>query len=164
VYESDPIQLTPGFLNEFDLEQENIVINDGGVSNAITIGMRFSDAPNGSPCDASLVTDVDGCTNAAANLVFSIGGAGNGWILPCTFGMSGDFVIRAIVEPVEQSCYADCDTSTGVGVLDVFDFLCFQDAFATGDPYADCDTSTGVGVLDVFDFLCFQDAFVAGCP
>ena len=30
--------------------------------------------------------------------------------------------------------------------------------------YADCDTSTGVGVCDVFDFLCFQDAFVGGCP
>jgi probable HAF family extracellular repeat protein len=56
------------------------------------------------------------------------------------------------------SCYADCD---GNGGLDVFDFLCFQDAFTAHDPYADCDGNT---VLDVFDFLCFQDAFVAGCP
>jgi hypothetical protein len=55
-------------------------------------------------------------------------------------------------------CYADCD---GNQVLDVFDFLCFQDAFVQGDPYADCDGNT---VLDVFDFLCFQDAFVVGCP
>jgi hypothetical protein len=55
-------------------------------------------------------------------------------------------------------CYADCD---GNNVLDVFDFLCFQDAFVQGDPYADCDGNT---VLDVFDFLCFQDAFVTGCP
>jgi hypothetical protein len=62
-------------------------------------------------------------------------------------------------------CYADCDTSTGVGTLDVFDFLCFQDKFALGNRYAcDCDTSTGYGVCDVFDFLCFHDAFVAGCP
>jgi hypothetical protein len=61
----------------------------------------------------------------------------------------------------EAPCYADCDTSTGPGVLDVFDFRCFQDAFVAGDPYADCDGNT---VLDVFDFLCFQDAFVAGCP
>lgn len=30
--------------------------------------------------------------------------------------------------------------------------------------YPDCDTSTGVGVLDIFDFLCFQNAFAAGCP
>jgi hypothetical protein len=65
----------------------------------------------------------------------------------------------------EASCYADCDTSTGIGVLDIFDFLCFQDSFVRMDPYAcDCDTTTGQGVCDIFDFLCFQNAFVAGCP
>jgi V8-like Glu-specific endopeptidase len=64
-----------------------------------------------------------------------------------------------------SNCYADCDQSTGVGVLDVFDFLCFQNSFVAGNAYAcDCDTSTGPGVCDVFDFLCFQNAFVAGCP
>lgn len=65
----------------------------------------------------------------------------------------------------EVPCYADCDPSTGPGVLDIFDFLCFQQRFVGGDPSAcDCDTSSGPGVCDVFDFLCFQDAFVAGCP
>ena len=59
---------------------------------------------------------------------------------------------------VDSECYADCD---GNGELDFFDFLCFQNAFATGDPYADCDDS---GVLDFFDFLCFQNEFGAGCP
>ncbi|MFG0285652.1 MAG: GC-type dockerin domain-anchored protein, partial [Phycisphaerales bacterium JB039] len=57
-----------------------------------------------------------------------------------------------------QACYPDCD---GSGTLDFFDFLCFQNAFATGDPYADCD---GTGVLDFFDFLCFQNEFAMGCP
>jgi hypothetical protein len=62
-------------------------------------------------------------------------------------------------------CYADCDLSTGVGVLDIFDFLCFQNDFVTAASYAcDCDTSTGQGVCDIFDFLCFQSAFVGGCP
>jgi Beta-propeller repeat len=62
------------------------------------------------------------------------------------------------------TCYADCDTSTGFEVLDVFDFLCFQDSFVNSQPYAcNCDTSTGVR-CDIFDFLCFQDAFVNGCP
>ncbi len=68
---------------------------------------------------------------------------------------------------VEQplTCYADCDTSTGAGTLDVFDFLCFQTSFVSGEPYAcECDPSSGPGVCDVFDFLCFQTAFVAGCP
>ena len=65
---------------------------------------------------------------------------------------------------VEGNCYADCD---GSGMLDLFDFLCFQDSFVNGEPYAcDCDTTTGTNppVCDIFDFLCFQNAFVAGCP
>jgi hypothetical protein len=56
-----------------------------------------------------------------------------------------------------STCYPDCDGNTAI---DVFDFLCFQDAFVMGDPYADCDENT---TLDIFDFLCFQDAFTAGC-
>jgi len=56
-----------------------------------------------------------------------------------------------------DTCYPDCDNNEA---LDIFDFLCFQDAFATTDPYADCDSNN---VYDVFDFLCFQDAFVTGC-
>ena len=76
----------------------------------------------------------------------SIGGGGTGvlqdtWVLGCA-----------------DACYADCD---GIGVLDFFDFLCFQNAFAQMDPYADCD---GTGALDFFDFLCFQNAFALGCP
>jgi len=55
-------------------------------------------------------------------------------------------------------CVADCD---GSGTLDVFDFLCFQNAFDAGEAAADCD---GSGTLDVFDFLCFQNAFEDGCP
>jgi hypothetical protein len=58
----------------------------------------------------------------------------------------------------DGGCYPDCDES---GTLDFFDFLCFQNAFAAGDPYADCDES---GTLDFFDFLCFQNEFAAGCP
>lgn len=62
------------------------------------------------------------------------------------------------------ACYADCDTSTGPRVLDIFDFLCFGNRFAAGDPYAcDCDQSTGPGACDIFDFLCFGNAFSAGC-
>ena len=64
-----------------------------------------------------------------------------------------------------MTCYADCDQSIGPGVLDIFDFLCFQNSFVNSEPYAcDCDITTGPLVCDLFDFLCFQDAFVAGCP
>ena len=65
------------------------------------------------------------------------------------------------------ACYADCDQSTGVGVLDIFDFLCFQESFVNGGVHGyacECDTSAQFPVCDIFDFLCFQNAFVAGCP
>ena len=63
----------------------------------------------------------------------------------------------------DADCYhADCDRSTGIGVLDIFDFLCFQNAFVSADPFAcDCDPDP---VCNIFDFLCFQNAFVSGCP
>ncbi|MEQ9097235.1 MAG: DUF6531 domain-containing protein [Phycisphaerales bacterium] len=54
-------------------------------------------------------------------------------------------------------CPADCDMD---GELTLFDFLCFQNQFASGDPAADCD---GDGSLTLFDFLCFQNNFAAGC-
>ncbi len=77
----------------------------------------------------------------------------------------GSGCLAIIEEPGPAGCYADCDTQTGPGVLDIFDFLCFGNRFSAGDPYAcDCDTQTGVGVCDIFDFLCFGNAFNAGCP
>jgi hypothetical protein len=70
-----------------------------------------------------------------------------------------DIAFGLVVQGVDsRSCYADCDAS---GSLDFFDFLCYQDLFAAGDPAADCD---GSGQLDFFDFLCYQDEFAAGCP
>ena len=63
-----------------------------------------------------------------------------------------------------RTCYADFDESTGPGVLDIFDYLAFQNLFLERDPQAcDCDTTTAPGVCDVFDFLCFQASFAAGC-
>ncbi|MFG0286099.1 MAG: hypothetical protein ACF8R7_16905 [Phycisphaerales bacterium JB039] len=64
----------------------------------------------------------------------------------------------ALINTMTADCYPDCD---GNGLLDFFDFLCFQNAFALGDAYADCDDT---GMLDFFDFLCFQNAFAIGCP
>jgi hypothetical protein len=79
-----------------------------------------------------------------------------------SFGLAGGFWA---VSPPGAGCYPDCDSSTGQGILDIFDFLCFQNGFAAGAPYAcECDVSTGPGVCDIFDFLCFQNAFAAGCP
>ncbi|MFI4915644.1 MAG: hypothetical protein ACIAS6_03935 [Phycisphaerales bacterium JB060] len=45
---------------------------------------------------------------------------------------------------------------TDDGVLDIFDFLAFQNLFDAGDLRADFDLSE---TLDIFDFLAFQNAF-----
>ncbi len=80
-------------------------------------------------------------------------------------GRSTDFNNNGIPDECEDLCYPDCDFSTGKGVLDIFDFLCFGDRFDAQDPYAcDCDISTGRNVCDIFDFLCFGNAFSVGCP
>lgn len=60
-------------------------------------------------------------------------------------------------------CYANCDGSTTPPVLNVGDFACFLNAFASGESYANCDGSTTPPVLNVSDFSCFLNAFAAGC-
>lgn len=70
-------------------------------------------------------------------------------------------VLEAYRVQIPPFCYADCDDSSGRGVLDFFDFLEFQRRFALRDAYSDCDEN---GVHDFFDFLCFQNHFAAGCP
>ncbi|MBL9031675.1 MAG: choice-of-anchor B family protein [Phycisphaerae bacterium] len=62
------------------------------------------------------------------------------------------------------ACYANCDGSTTLPVLNVNDFVCFQNKFAAGDLYANCDGSVTPPVLNVNDFVCYLNAFAAGCP
>ena len=53
---------------------------------------------------------------------------------------------------------ADCINLQG---CTVFAYLCFLNLFGAGDPCADLD---GNGVLDIFDFLAFQNVFAMRCP
>jgi len=59
--------------------------------------------------------------------------------------------------PGPEPHYADCDFS---GALDLFDFLCFTNAFNASEEYADCD---GDKSFSLFDFLCFVNEFNKGC-
>jgi hypothetical protein len=61
-------------------------------------------------------------------------------------------------------CYANCDGSNLPPILNVLDFNCFLNEFASGAPYANCDGSTAEPVLNVLDFNCFINRFSAGCP
>jgi hypothetical protein len=72
-------------------------------------------------------------------------------------GVSGPAAI------IVTSCYANCDGSTTPPVLNVNDFVCFQQRFAAGNAFANCDASTIAPVLNINDFVCFQQRFAAGC-
>ncbi|MBX3377704.1 MAG: S8 family serine peptidase [Phycisphaeraceae bacterium] len=62
-----------------------------------------------------------------------------------------------------QTCYANCDQSTGAPLLTANDFQCFLNKYAAGDTYANCDGSTGSPILTANDFQCFLNKFAAGC-
>ncbi len=81
-----------------------------------------------------------------------------GQFIFATFG-GGNQVI-AVRGFVPTACYPNCD---GSGTLDVADFTCFLQRFASGDSYANCDNSTTPPVLNVADFTCFLQQFAAGC-
>ena len=78
-----------------------------------------------------------------------------------TQGDPFDFVTQYAItgegSPCGGACRADLD---GDGSLTLFDFLEFQNLFASSDPRADFD---GDGSFTIFDFLEFQNAFAAGC-
>jgi hypothetical protein len=74
---------------------------------------------------------------------------------------------------VNNACYPNCDNSTVAPILNVEDFTCFINNFASASllpheeqitHYANCDNSTTAPVLNVEDFTCFINAFAAGCP
>jgi hypothetical protein len=70
-------------------------------------------------------------------------------------------------------CYANCDGSTAAPVLNVDDFTCFINEYASAQTlpheqqvtaYANCDGSTIAPALNVDDFTCFINEFAQGCP
>jgi hypothetical protein len=75
--------------------------------------------------------------------------------------MAGGYWVTLHTAP---PCYANCDQSTIAPALNVLDFNCFLNRFASNDPYANCDGSTIPPVLNVLDFNCFLNSFASGCP
>ncbi|MFN0131106.1 MAG: hypothetical protein ACKVW3_01005 [Phycisphaerales bacterium] len=76
--------------------------------------------------------------------------------------------IRIKPTAFDSTCYANCSQGTFVPYLSVHDFICFNNAFASGcaSPapcYANCDGSTATPFLNVNDFICFLQKFAEGC-
>ena len=84
-------------------------------------------------------------------------GRGNLWISAISEGCA------VLINPL-RACYANCDGSSAIPLLNVNDFTCFLNRFAAGEAYANCDGSTAPPVLNVNDFTCFLNEYAAGCP
>jgi len=94
--------LTDGLLNEFRYLDENNVIPlvvPVLQGNEYVVAFEFENSPTVDT--ASLITDVDGC-QAGKNAIYAT--PPGLWFDSCLLGVSGDFVIRAVVEcPVSQN-------------------------------------------------------------
>jgi glucose/arabinose dehydrogenase len=118
----------------------------------------------------SLVYDgqsVSGVTNHTAELtvtgfpiqgVVSFGEDAAGELYIVAQGPFGQPTQGAIFKIVPR-CKANCDGSTGSPALNVNDFLCFMNRYASGDCYANCDGSTSSPTLNVNDFICYQNLY-----
>jgi uncharacterized membrane protein len=141
-------------------------------SSGTIIGQSYADGvdPTGYPSDnkRGIIWRVGGSMSAVNDLI----PPGSGWDVKQLWDLneSGRIVgygrhnglWRGLL--LIPTCYANCDASTTVPVLNVNDFVCFQQLFAAGASYANCDSSTTPPVLNVNDFVCFQQQFAAGCP
>jgi hypothetical protein len=101
--------MVDGVLNEFTLTVPIAVEQN----ETFVVSFEFENTPNPF-LGPSVVTDIDGC-QAGKNGIFAIPG---GWINSCEVPLSGDFVIRAVV---------DCE-----GAVDTI----FSDGFESGDTSA----------------------------
>jgi hypothetical protein len=82
-------------------------------------------------------------------------------------------MVLSIVPTGGGACYANCDGSTVEPILNVEDFTCFINEFASAQTlphaqqvtaYANCDGSTTAPALNVEDFTCFINQYAQGCP
>lgn len=88
--------MTDGLFNEFRFLDENSVIPlivPVTTNQQFAVSFTFQNTPG--PSGASLITDVDGC-QSNRNAIFAT--PPSDWFDSCLLGVSGDFVIRAVVE------------------------------------------------------------------
>jgi hypothetical protein len=125
----------------------------------------------GSPCDDNFrsanVLDfpnalVSSSASSELNVAFAVTDSAGTTQFPAT-RPGGAFEVLWYKFTVAAPCYANCDASTQAPVLNVADFTCFLQKYASGDPYANCDGSTQAPVLNVADFTCFLQKYAAGC-
>ena len=139
-----------------DLEQQRTLkmrysSDDGITWSEPVILTDLSDDPGGNlaPCWVSFVQPADGYEDDSARFIYGYYQLEDG--LP---GISYSNAIRwAKVTLDPPVCDADLN---GDGVLDVLDFVKFQELYLAQDPAVDCNDD---GAFDILDYVCYQNLF-----
>jgi len=123
------------------------------------------DSPMGPGFDLNWYTIDGGGATYLTGGTYSLGSTAGqpdaGFMSGGDFEVGGGFWYGAIPN---EPCYANCDLSTLPPILNVNDFICFNNRFAAGDSVANCDQSTIAPVLNVNDYICFNNLYATGCP
>jgi len=110
LYTSPTLLGSPGFLNLWPVEDQNLSFDSG----QFTVGVRLL---NGSLFQnfSTLATDSDGC-QSGKSLIFAVPG---GWTDACSLGVSGDMFVRARVLTEGPTEYGAGTAGTGGLVPDI---------------------------------------------
>lgn len=96
--------MNDGVINEFRFLDDDLVIPVSvPVLDQQTVAITFEFDQTPEPLGPSLNTDTDGC-QSGRNSLFAIPG---GWLDSCLLGVSGDFIIRAVVDCPDAGSQAD---------------------------------------------------------
>lgn len=151
-----PVMIDGG-LNEFDLTPLNIVIN---TPTQLTVGLQLFDAANGDGLKGTMATDDDGC-QLGLNPIFVP--TTNSWENLCLFGVSGDIIIRTIIDPMGSAIPCPEDIN-GDGVIDTADLGLLIAVFGQAPPSVVEADINGDGVADTADLGLLISAFGTVCP
>jgi hypothetical protein len=138
-----------GGLNAFDVSPLDIELPPGRFG----IGLEFlTDQTIGNPLFIpSVASDNDGHNNAGGVVRNWVLVNGVSWQSSQALGVSGDWIIRAVVQTCAASCPWDIAPGGGDGTVGINDFLSLLAVWGT-DPGGPPDFD-GSGAVDVVDFL-----------
>ncbi len=109
--------LSDGFLNEFrDVDGVPITI-PVAAGESFVVSLKFFNSNAGNVAAASIGSDSSGCQSGLNTIRLNNGS----WLNACSAGVSGDWVIRAIVrcgEPQGACCLPDGSCADGVSLVD----------------------------------------------
>ncbi len=109
--------LQDGGLNEFRYEDENQTIPISvpvSAGEEFVVSLKFFNSNNTNPSLPSVVSDANGCQSGKNAVKVN----GTFWASACSLGVSGDWVIRAIIEcggePIGAACLPDGSCADGL--------------------------------------------------